>query len=468
VSADFIIRSRRVVLPSGMVAASVHVRDGRIAQIAAPETVGQGFSPGIDIIDAGNDVLIPGLVDSHVHLNEPGRAEWEGFASGTRAAAAGGVTTVVDMPLNSVPATTSVAGFEQKLHAAADKCTVDVGFWGGVVPDNAADLEPLWNAGVLGFKAFLVPSGVPEFLHVDESDLGRALPVLARCGAPLLVHAELPEALNRAPAPAHARNYGSYLATRPEEAEELAVALLVRLARDTGARIHVVHLSSHGSIPILCAARRDGLEVTAETCPHYLMFDADTIARCADRPVTLFKCAPPIRHRAHADRLWGALTSGEIDMIASDHSPCAPDMKAIASGDLMAAWGGIASLQLGLSIVWTLARARGVPIERVVRWMSGAPAKLAGIHDRKGAIAPGLDADLVVFDPDASFQVDGSRLHHRHALTPYEGQALQGVVRMTFVRGQLVYDRGEFPGPRVGRVLLRTPPGRVRLQPDRD
>jgi allantoinase len=447
---ELVLRSRRVVLPDGVRPASVHVYDGRIAAVAGFDDVG----PGAALIDVGDDMLLPGLVDTHVHANEPGRTEWEGFASATRAAAAGGVTTLVEMPLNSIPATTSVAGLRAKREAAEGRCSVDVGFWGGVVPGNTAELRPLWEAGVLGFKCFLAPSGVDEFGHVGEKELREAMPVLAELGAPLLAHAELPAPLERAAASLAGldrRDYATYLRSRPPEAETGAIELLLRLCREFGTRLHVVHLATGAALPLLRDAKDEGLPVTVETCPHYLHFAAEEIAPGA----TEWKCAPPIRGRREREALWAALAAGDIDLVASDHSPCPPEMKRRGAGDWLDAWGGIASLQLGLPVAWTGARARGMGPERLAEWMSAAPARLAGLEARKGAIAPGRDADLVVWDPDGETRVEPGSLHHRHPLTPYAGGVFAGAVRATYVRGTCVYDRGRFLPEPAGRILLR-------------
>ncbi|HSJ10033.1 MAG TPA: allantoinase AllB, partial [Longimicrobiales bacterium] len=423
-----VFRSRSVLLPDGMRPATVHVRDGIIERIGEYED-----APSNELVDGGSVVLMPGLVDTHVHLNEPGRADWEGFASGTLAAAAGGVTTLVDMPLNSIPATVNVAALGAKREAAAGKCVVDVAFWGGVVPGNTADLEPLWHAGVCGFKCFLAPSGVAEFEHVTEADLIAALPILARLGAPLLVHAELPAHLHGG-GPAHA-SYAAYLESRPQRAETEAVALLVRLAREHGAHIHVVHVSAAGTLALLRQAGEDGIAVSAETCPHYLTFDAASIADDA----TAFKCAPPIRAAVHREALWQGLASGALDHVASDHSPAPPDLK---KGDWFDAWGGIASVQVALSATWTGARRRGHSLADVVRWMAERPARLAGLSAHKGAIAPGRDADLVLFAPDTEWTVSAHALHHRHAATPYDGLRLLGRVQSTWLRGARIYSDG--------------------------
>jgi allantoinase len=447
---DLVFRGRRVVLPDGVRAATVAVKDGVIASIG---DYGDGMD-GARVVDAGDALLLPGLVDTHVHVNEPGRTHWEGFASATRAAAAGGVTTIVEMPLNSIPATTSADALRTKVAAAAGRVRVDVGFWGGVVPGNAAELRPLWQAGAWGFKCFMVPSGVDEFEGVAEADLRAAMPVLAELGAPLLVHAEMPGPIERATAECAGldpRRYATYLRSRPPAAEVEAIELLVRLCREYGTRVHVVHLATAEALPLLRAARAEGLPITVETCPHYLHFAAEDIADGA----TAWKCAPPIRESAEREALWDALAAGDIDLVASDHSPCPPELKRMDPGDFFAAWGGIASLQLGLPVTWTAARARGLGIERVAEWMSAAPARLAGLAGRKGAIAAGRDADLVVFDPDAEVTVDPAALHHLHPVTPYAGGAFSGRVLATYVRGEIAYDDGRFPAEPAGRILLR-------------
>jgi len=445
-----VVRARRVVTPEGVFARSVHIVGGTIAQVAAYDDV----PPGVRTEDVDDDlVLMPGLVDTHVHVNEPGRTEWEGFATATRAAAAGGVTTIVDMPLNSIPATTSVRALEAKAAAAEGKCWVDVGLTGGVVPGNAAELGAMFRAGALAFKCFLAESGVDEFRHVGEADLEAALPVLASAGAPLLVHAELPGPLDAAAAAAlgkDPRAYATYLASRPARAEDEAVDLLIRLADRFRARAHVVHLSSAGALPAIRRARDAGVGITAETCPHYLHFASERIPDGA----TAFKCAPPIRSEANRALLWDALREGLVDQVVTDHSPSTAALKCVDSGDFSAAWGGIAGLQLGLAAVWTEGRARGRNVADVARWMSERPAALVGLGARKGAIAPGRDADLVAFAPDAPFVVDVARLEHKNKVTPYHGESLAGAVRTTWLRGERIYDRGAFSGPR-GELLQR-------------
>ncbi len=448
-----IVCGRRVVLPDAIRPAAIHIRDGVVSGISDFNDLPSGFP----IFEAGDSVVMPGLVDTHVHINEPGRTAWEGFETATRAAAAGGVTTLIEMPLNSVPATTDAAAFDEKLIAAREKLHVDVGFWGGVVPGNGAEIAPLWDAGVFGFKSFLVPSGVDEFCHVAESDLRKALPVLRSIHAPLLVHAELPGPIQSA-SPAAAQipreRYAAWLASRPCAAEDEALALLIRLQREFAARIHVVHLSSASAIPLVRQAKKDGLPLTAETCPHYLCFTAEEIPDGA----TEYKCAPPIRERNNREALWSALGEGVIDLIATDHSPSPASMKLKDTGDFSRAWGGISSLQLGLPAVWTSARQRGYSLRHMAQWMCHAPAELAGLAKRKGEIAVGRDADLVVWNPEASFRVEPEGLFHRHKLTPYARKELCGVVETTFLRGQVVYAQGEFPAGAAGRISLR---GRV-------
>lgn len=411
---DLAVVSSRVVTGGAVRPAAVHVSGGRITAVTAPGEV----RPGTPVEDHGDLVVTAGLVDSHVHVNEPGRTEWEGFATATRAARLGGTTTIVDMPLNSVPPTTTVANLEAKRRAAAGRCEVDVAFWGGIVPDNAGDLEGLAASGVRGFKAFLVESGVPEFPPVDADHLRKVLPVLADAGLPLLVHAEDPGAIG--PVTGDPRDHRAWLASRPAAAEDAAVATLARLAEETGARIHVLHLSSAGALPVV----RDS-PLTAETCPHYLALAAEEVPPGA----TAYKCAPPIREAENRERLWEGLRDGTIAMVVSDHSPCPAELKA---GDFASAWGGIASLQLRLPLVWTEARRRGVDLPTLARWLAEAPAALAGLP-AKGRIEPGADADLAVWDPDATATVDPAALAHRHPVTPYAGRELAGIVVATSV-----------------------------------
>jgi allantoinase len=441
------VRSRRVVTPDGVKEACVLIENGRIT---AAEPWERSPARG-HFLDLGDLAVLPGLVDAHVHVNEPGRTEWEGFASATEAAAFGGTTTLVDMPLNSIPATTSVAALEAKRAAARDRLHVDCAFWGGVVPGNAGELAPLVAAGVSGFKCFLVPSGVDEFPHVGEGDLRQAMPILARCGVPLLVHAELASPVSADGDP-HA--YATYLASRPASWENDAIRLMARLARETGCAVHIVHLSSSEALPLLAEAQDKGAPLTVETCPHYLHFAAEDVPPGR----TDFKCSPPIRERANRERLWQGLADGVIGMVVSDHSPCTPQLKRLETGDFLEAWGGISSLQFRLPVVWTEARKRGHGLADLARWLCARPAELAGLASRKGRIAPGQDADLVAFDPDGELRVTAAGIRHRHTLTPYEGERLQGVVHTTILRGAVVYGGSELAAFRRG-ALLRGPGG---------
>ena len=490
-----VVRSKRVILPEGERPASLHIENGvieRIVEYASDDPT------GAKVFNAADLVVSPGLVDTHVHINEPGRAEWEGFDTATRAAAAGGVTTLIDMPLNSIPATTSLAAFHAKVESARAQCHVDVGFWGGVVPGNAGDLDTLVDAGVRGFKCFLVPSGLDEFPAVTEDDLRRALPIIARRGVPLLVHAEIVADDGTRPADGNPQSnpqstvrdpqYAAYLATRPVSMELDAVRLMIRLAEEFKARVHIVHVSSAEAVEAIAGARADWVPITAETCPHYLTFAADEIPDGA----TEFKCAPPIRAAVHRDALWDGLDSGALDMIVTDHSPAPPALK--TPGNFSTAWGGVASLELSLPAAWSAylaAVARGFPpslkrrrtaavlaeaghtrdrgperaasqlpaaaqsaaLVDLARWLSAAPASLAGLGERKGRIAPGFDADLTVWDPGASFVVDPARLHQRHKVTPYAGRSLFGAVLTTFVRGERVWDRNRLARAYGGRCL---------------
>ena len=455
-----IIRSARVVLPDAIGPASIEIDDGQIVAIerdtdepsgSARASAGRSVEHS-DVIDYGNLVVSPGIVDTHVHVNEPGRTDWEGFDTATRAAAAGGITTIVDMPLNSIPATTTVAALEAKRKAARDRCHVDVAFWGGVVPGNASELHALVDAGVRGFKCFLVPSGVDEFQHVDESDLREALPILCHRRVPLLVHAEQPELIgNPQSAIPNPQSYRSYLETRPPAAEVTAIDLMVRLAQEFDTRVHIVHVASAEAVDAVARAKARGVSITAETCPHYLTFTADAIPDGA----TAFKCAPPIREARHRDALWNGLRGGALDLVATDHSPAPPSMK--CPGDFMRAWGGIASLELSLAAVWTRLRAsrfggQAGSAMNLASWMSERPAALAGL-ERKGQIAAGFDADLAVWNPEEYWTVDPGTLQQRHKMTPYAGRRLCGRVQTTFVRGVRVWDDGRIVSPPTGQLL---------------
>ena len=445
--------ARRVVTPEGIRPRAVLVEGGQIRGVVSPGEVPSEVSRE----DFENAVLLPGLVDSHVHINEPGRTGWEGFSTATRAAAAGGYTMLVDMPLNCVPVTTTAGALRLKRRAAEGQCRIDWGAWGGVVPGNAKEVEPLAKAGVLGFKCFLVHSGIEEFPMVSEPDLRAALPYVAETGLPLLVHAELPPQLDAAAARLRDADWGcysTYLRSRPDEAELAAIRLMLSLCREYRFRLHIVHLATGLALEELGRARREGLPVSVETCPHYLHLEAETIGDGE----TLAKCAPPIRSRANRDRLWQGLRDGVIDLVVTDHSPCPPEMKRLQEGNFQTAWGGIASLSMALPLMWTEAEARGFALTDIAHWMAERPARLANCAAQKGRIAVGCDADFVVFDPEAQFTVTEDRLHQRHPLSPYLGETLRGVVKRTYLRGQMVFCDGEFPGAAIGREFLRSDP----------
>ncbi len=448
-----VLRSKRVVANGHVSPATIHVADGKIERIGPyddnPRPEARGPRP--QIVDYGDLVIMPGLVDSHVHVNEPGRTEWEGFVTATHAAAAGGITTIVDMPLNSIPPTTTVDALRIKADAMRGKLRVDVGLWGGVIPGNLRELRPMLDEGALGFKCFLVHSGVDEFPNVDEQQLRAAAKELAPAGAPLLVHAELPGPIEKAEREVWRRHteYATYLASRPAAAEDEAIDLLARVCEDSGARIHVVHLSSANALETLHRARERNLPLTAETTPHYLHLEAEQVppGRCE------FKCAPPIREHANRERLWSGLEAGLIEMIVSDHSPCTPHLK---GDDFMKSWGGISSVQFVLPIVWTEAQRRGHQLTHVARWVCEGPAQLAGLRG-KGAIAPGNDADFVIWSPEESFVVEPSIIEHRHKVTPYAGERLQGVVHATWLRGEPIFESRAHIGPARGEWLRRLP-----------
>ena len=443
---DLALKSRRVVTPDGLREAVLLLHNGRIAAVLPYDAPVAGGP----LRDLGNLAILPGLIDPHVHINEPGRTDWEGFDTATRAALAGGLTTLVDMPLNSAPVTTSVANLQVKTAATAGQLHTNVGFWGGVVPGNRSDIEPLIAAGVLGFKAFLTHSGIDDFPNATEADLRRVMPVLARHRLPLLVHCELShedEAWKRN----DPRSYQNYLASRPKSWEDEAVALIIRLCEEFDCPTHIVHLSSANSLAPIAAAKARGLPLTVETGQHYLYFCAEDIADGQ----TEFKCAPPIRERANNEQLWAALQSGVIDFVATDHSPAPPALKQLVSGDFTTAWGGIASLQFALPVLWTAARRHGATLPDLARWLSEHPARLIGQSGRKGRIAPGFDADLVVFDPESTFVVRPEMVQHKHKVSPYICQELAGVVEITFLAGEPVYQRPAFVHLNQGHILTR-------------
>ncbi len=442
--------SRRVVTPDGIKTAAVLVQDGRILDVVLSDQL----PAQISVKDFGEAVLLPGLVDSHVHINEPGRTEWEGFRTATRAAAAGGYTLLVDMPLNCLPATTTVAALEAKRAAASGQCCVDWRAWGGVVSDNQEHIEGLAAAGVPGFKCFLIHPGIDGFTMVNERELRVVLPHLARTGLPLLVHAELPgpvDAATRRLAGADWSKYTTYLQSRPDEAELSAIQLMISLCREYHFRLHIVHLATSQALDMLRAAKSEGLPVSVETCPHYLHFSSDKIPDGQ----TLFKCAPPVRSQENREKLWQGLQEGVIDLVATDHSPCPPEMKRIDERNFRSAWGGISSLSLALPVMWSEASGRGFTLIDIARWMAEGPARLAGSEPQKGRIAKNFDADFVVFEPEAEFTATEDRLFYRHRVSPYLGEKLCGVVKATYLRGECVFADGKFPGEPGGRELRR-------------
>ncbi len=458
---EFQISSNHIVTPQGIVSGFIHVRAEKI-QTVTPQRVA-----GVEIKDWSDAYVSPGVVDTHAHLNEPGRTEWEGFETATRAAAAGGVTSVVDMPLNCIPATTTCEALRLKQNTVRSKAFIDYGFWGGVVPGNSEDLNALMTAGVCGFKAFLIDSGVEEFPHCKISDLEKIMPLLARRRFPLLVHAEMDGTnnasasssttnafdANTAPRSEHSpivnRGYRNYLQSRPPEWELTAIRQIINLSRKTTCAVHIVHLSTALALRMITEAKASGIPITVETCPHYLCFDAESIGDGQ----TLFKCAPPIREAENREALWRAVALGEIDCIVSDHSPCNPELKLSAVGDFTGAWGGIAGLQFSHAVVWTEGARRGMTAVLAARLMSQNPAILAGLAG-KGAILPGYDADFMVWSPDESFTVRSDKILHRHTVSPYIGRVLKGKVLATYLRGEIIYDDGKFQEHR-GQLILR-------------
>jgi allantoinase len=445
--AELAIHSNRTLTPGGIEDATVFIAEGRIIDVVHGKVTGN-----FEMIDVGDSVLMPGLIDSHVHINEPGRTDWEGFETATKAAAAGGITTLVDMPLNSSPVTTTVKAFREKIEAAKGKLFVNCGFWGGIVPGNTEHVKPLIDEGVLGFKAFLTHSGIDDFPNVEVSDLESASSFLSNANIPLLVHAELDwehpgqKALEENPA-----SYKAYLNSRPKDWEDEAVAMMIDLCETFNLKVHIVHLSSSNAIEPLKAARRKGLQVTVETCPHYLFFNAENIAD-GD---TKFKCAPPIREKANNDLLRQALKDGLIDFVVTDHSPAPSALKKIDSGNFKEAWGGIASLQFSLPVMWTWMKENDFSVSDLSRLMSFNVARFLSLEKSKGKIEKGFDADLVVWNPESKFRVRQSMILHQHKITPYEGIELSGIVGQTYLAGKKIYDNGSFVSSPTGKIILR-------------
>ncbi|HED13395.1 MAG TPA: allantoinase AllB [Gammaproteobacteria bacterium] len=457
----FAIRSHRVITPTGQRPACVVIQEGHIEQLLNVDA-----TPACPLQDCGDALLLPGLVDSHVHINEPGRTDWEGFSTATRAAAAGGITTLIDMPLNCIPVTTSAPALASKLAALTGKLQVDCGFWGGATADNAAQFEALLQAGVFGSKSFTIDSGIDEFSAVEAEQLLPRMRLLAQYNLPCLVHAELERkptgTTATSPQTANTRDIGRsyqrFLQSRPARWENDAVAMVIdcmhRLC-DEGLdpAAHIVHLSSAQALNSIRSARQQGLRLTVETCPHYLTLHAEAIGDGN----TLFKCCPPIRERANQDQLWQAIKDGDIDFIVSDHSPCTPQLKALESGDLGQAWGGIAALQFGLPLLWTEGQKQGLEITDITRLMSTRVADFLGLGTEKGRIAPGFSADLCLFDDHDSYRISTDMIAHRHKISPYIGHRVSGRVLKTWLRGELVYDQGVFPSPPRGQALLKVP-----------
>ena len=443
--AKTIIKSNRIITPSGIQPGYIIINEGVIEDVVEH----LNSLEEVTITDAGNAVVMSGIIDPHVHINEPGRTDWEGFDTATRAAIAGGITTVVDMPLNSSPVTTTVQAFHQKIAATNNKLHTNVGFWGGVVPGNQDEIEGLIGCGVLGFKAFLTHSGIDDFPNVTEADLVKAMPIIAKHGLPLLVHCELTDTIERANG--DSRSYQNYLASRPAFWEDDAIGLMIRLCEQFNCRVHIVHVSSATALPQIEQAKKRGLPLTAETAQHYLYFSAEDIKDGQ----TQFKCAPPIRDKANNNQLWKALQDRILDFVATDHSPATPGLKETGSGNFLKAWGGIASLQFALPVLWTAARERNIGLEYMATWLSENPAKLTGLSHKKGSIAKGYDADLVIWNPDESFLVTEDLILHKHKITPYLGQQLHGVVMSTYLGGKQVYDKGEVVQFNFGSVIKR-------------
>jgi len=443
ITPNFAIISQRVLTPKGERPAAILIQEEKIMDVVSISEI----SSDCPVEDMKNDVVMPGLVDTHVHINEPGRTDWEGFETATKAAAAGGITTLVDMPLNCIPVTTTVDALNQKIAATKNQLWVDCGFYGGLIPDNLQDIESLADAGVLGFKAFLSHSGIDEFPNINEKHLREALPIFANKGIPVLVHAELE---NGATHSEDHSTYKSFQDSRPKSWENNAVKLLIQLSKEFDARIHIVHLSSADILAEIAQTRKDGYPISVETCPHYLHFSSEHISDGDTR----FKCAPPIWESDNKEKLWSGLENGLINFITSDHSPCTAELKNLEVGDFKKAWGGISSIQFTLPVIWTECKTRGYSMDQLINWMSKQPAKFIGKDQQKGQISPGFDADLVCWNPDEKYIIQKEAIHHKNKLTPYEGESLYGVVNATFLRGQKVYENGEFLGNPTGKIIL--------------
>ena len=441
---DFAIASQKVLTLEGEKPAAILIKGEKILDVVSIENIPENCPTE----DMGNNMIMPGLVDAHVHINEPGRTDWEGFETATKAAAAGGITTIVDMPLNCIPVTTTVDALNQKIIATKDQLWIDCGFYGGLIPDNIQDLESLADAGVLGFKAFLSPSGIDEFPNISEKHLREALHILAKKGIPVLVHAELE---NGATSSEENKTYKYFQESRPKSWENNAIKLLIQLCREFNVHIHIVHLSSADILPEIAQTRKDGFPLTVETCPHYLHFSSERISDGDTR----FKCAPPIWNGENRENLWAGLEEGIINFITSDHSPCTPELKNLEAGNFEKAWGGISSLQFALPVIWTECKQRGYSLEQLINWMSKQPAKFIGKDQQKGQISPGFDADLVCWNPDKKYIIKKEAIHHKNKLTPYEGESLYGVVNATFLRGQKVYENGQFLGKSKGKIIFK-------------
>ncbi len=443
ITPNFAIISHRVLTPKGERPAAILIQEEKIMDVVSISEI----PSDCPVEDMKNDVVMPGLVDTHVHINEPGRTDWEGFETATKAAAAGGITTLVDMPLNCIPVTTTVDALNQKIAATKNQLWVDCGFYGGLIPDNLQDIESLADAGVLGFKAFLSHSGIDEFPNINEKHLREALPIFANKGIPILVHAELE---NGAIQSENHSTYKSFQDSRPKSWENNAVKLLIQLSKEFDARIHIVHLSSADILAEIAQTRNDGYPISVETCPHYLHFSSEHISDGDTR----FKCAPPIWESDNKEKLWSGLENGLINFITSDHSPCTAELKNLEVGDFEKAWGGISSIQFTLPVIWTECKTRGYSMDQLINWMSKQPAKFIGKDQQKGQISPGFDADLVCWNPDEKYIIQKEAIHHKNKLTPYEGESLYGVVNATFLRGQKVYENGEFLGNPTGKIIL--------------